>query len=67
MPGPSVHYFAGNDEDSRCECSGQTCSSGPGYEVKLMDAEALLKIVVFTFDRKLFRSMGAWTYLDEMI
>lgn len=26
-----------------------------------------LEIVVFTFDRTFFRSMGVWTYLYEMI
>jgi hypothetical protein len=37
------------------------------HEVKQMVAEALLKIVVFTFDRKLFHSIGVWTYLYGMI
>ena len=32
-----------------------------------MVAEALLKIVVFTFYRKLFCSIGPWTYLFDMI
>jgi len=32
-----------------------------------MVAEALLKIVVFTFDRKLFCSIVPWTYLYGMI
>ncbi len=37
------------------------------HEVKQMVAEALLKIVVFTFDRKLFCSIVPWTYLYGMI
>ena len=37
------------------------------HVLKAMFAEELLKIVVITFDRKFFRSIGAWTYLYAMI
>lgn len=37
------------------------------HELKEMVTEVLLKIVVFTFDRKLFHSIGVWTYLYGMI
>ncbi len=37
------------------------------HELKQMVTEVLLKIVVFTFDRKLFHSIGVWTYLYGMI
>ena len=66
MPGPSVHYLLEMMKIHVANATGRQ-KLRTRHELKQMVTEVLLKIVVFTFDKKLFHSIGVWTYLYGMI